>query len=348
MAENLTWSATKHDEIIKRLMNDIGQPNSQSLYCAFKQFANELCALNADAPAALPAGVVSVQDALRDCTCPRPMNSGPDDLTVGDCVDKGQCGCQNGVALKHAHSAAISDGPVACGEPAALVDREACAAIADRYDGWQAENIAAQIRATPPAAPTTSPEPDNQGLFSSLSPEQQKQALSYRGEETHASPEPSAIFHATGLAGERLARITAPEPDAVRDLAGVLAAELAPKFDRYLHEKSSQNGADLRQWFWDNKAGVLAALSGPVAGAWQAPDGWKLVPAVPTKAQLDAGTDNNPTQWTDGTDPGFAIDVANDIYVSMVRAAPAAPRNDGKTRVSAPDENFALREGGGA
>jgi hypothetical protein len=39
------WSASKHDEIIKRLMVDIGQPNSLSLYGAFKQFANELHAL---------------------------------------------------------------------------------------------------------------------------------------------------------------------------------------------------------------------------------------------------------------------------------------------------------------
>ncbi|MGW1422732.1 hypothetical protein ACWAT4_21760 [Bradyrhizobium manausense] len=59
----------------------------------------------------------------------------------------------------------------------------------------------------------------------------------------------------------------------------------------------------------------------------QVPEGWKLVPLIPTTAMLEAGTDNNPTQWTDGTDPGFAIDVANDVYVSMVRVAqpPAAP-----------------------
>lgn len=40
------WSASKHDEIIKRLMADIGHPNSQSIYGAFKQFANELHALS--------------------------------------------------------------------------------------------------------------------------------------------------------------------------------------------------------------------------------------------------------------------------------------------------------------
>ncbi len=50
MSNNQVWSASKHDEIIKRLMNDIGQPNSQSVYGAFKQFANELHALREPAP----------------------------------------------------------------------------------------------------------------------------------------------------------------------------------------------------------------------------------------------------------------------------------------------------------
>ena len=39
------WSASTHDEIIKRLMTGVGMPNSNSLYGAFKQFANELHAL---------------------------------------------------------------------------------------------------------------------------------------------------------------------------------------------------------------------------------------------------------------------------------------------------------------
>lgn len=36
-------SVTKQDEIIKRLMTNLGQPDSRSLYEAFKQFANEIC-----------------------------------------------------------------------------------------------------------------------------------------------------------------------------------------------------------------------------------------------------------------------------------------------------------------
>jgi hypothetical protein len=50
------WSASKHDEIIKRLMADVGMPNSNSLYGAFKQFANELHALAT--PADTSASVV--------------------------------------------------------------------------------------------------------------------------------------------------------------------------------------------------------------------------------------------------------------------------------------------------
>lgn len=44
----LAWSASTHDEIIKRLMAGVGMPNSTSLYVAFKQFANELHALAHD------------------------------------------------------------------------------------------------------------------------------------------------------------------------------------------------------------------------------------------------------------------------------------------------------------
>jgi hypothetical protein len=128
-----------------------------------------LSQLSSDAPPALPAGVVSVQDALRDCTCPRPMNSEPDDLTVGECVDKGQCGCQNGVALKHAHSAASTVEPSPREqELASEVERltkrlDLLAAGFDVPDGgryiadWQTriQKYKALI-----AAPTTSPEPD--------------------------------------------------------------------------------------------------------------------------------------------------------------------------------------------
>jgi hypothetical protein len=40
--------------------------------------------------------------ALRECDCPRPINSRPPDVpvTVGDCYDAGECGCVHGDALK--------------------------------------------------------------------------------------------------------------------------------------------------------------------------------------------------------------------------------------------------------
>jgi hypothetical protein len=56
------WSASKHDEIIKRLMADVGMPNSNSLYGAFKQFANELHALAT--PADTSASVVGDDNLL--------------------------------------------------------------------------------------------------------------------------------------------------------------------------------------------------------------------------------------------------------------------------------------------
>ncbi|MES2030895.1 MAG: hypothetical protein V4477_17070 [Pseudomonadota bacterium] len=57
------WSAIKHDEIIKRLMADIGHPNSMSVYQAFKQFANELHALAA--PPAVSCAAREALEALR-------------------------------------------------------------------------------------------------------------------------------------------------------------------------------------------------------------------------------------------------------------------------------------------
>jgi hypothetical protein len=36
---------------------------------------------------------------------------------------------------------------------------------------------------------------------------------------------------------------------------------------------------------------------------------------------IEAGCEHNPTQWNEGTDLGFAADVANDVYVAMVRSA---------------------------
>ncbi len=37
--------------------------------------------------------------AFRDCPCPRPANSDPDDTTIGQCLDLKHCGCCYGSAL---------------------------------------------------------------------------------------------------------------------------------------------------------------------------------------------------------------------------------------------------------
>lgn len=40
----------------------------------------------------------------------------------------------------------------------------------------------------------------------------------------------------------------------------------------------------------------------------------------PTEAMLEAGCSSNPTSWNEGTDDGFAADVANDVYRAMIGA----------------------------
>jgi hypothetical protein len=50
-------------------------------------------------------------------------------------------------------------------------------------------------------------------------------------------------------------------------------------------------------------------------------DGFVVVPVIPTPAMIEAGCDNNPTSWNEGTDLGFAADVANDVYRAMLSAA---------------------------
>jgi len=69
----------------------------------------------------------------------------------------------------------------------------------------------------------------------------------------------------------------------------------------------------------------------PSQAGMRVPDGYALVPLRPTQAMIEAGCDNNPTQWNDTTDNGFAADVANDVYVSMVRAALLSPSHSGQT-----------------
>ena len=71
--ENETWSAAKHDEIIKRLMTEVGMPNSHSVYTAFHQFANELHALSRVpddtqfVTIKVPLGYASASDFIKDC-----------------------------------------------------------------------------------------------------------------------------------------------------------------------------------------------------------------------------------------------------------------------------------------
>lgn len=148
------------------------------------------------------------------------------------------------------------------------------------------------------AAPTTSPEPledTREALSADLEKVQfELDAALLRIAELEGDdpPEPSAIFHATGLAGERLARLqgagadmidamspqsvadwtddgncnagkSAPEPDAVREkIAGLISQHLLIDIQP---EKRWHRGV------YSAVDAILAlpALSAPVAGAWQ-------------------------------------------------------------------------------
>lgn len=37
--------------------------------------------------------IAELRGALREFSCPRPCNGRPDDFTVGQCLDAGECGC---------------------------------------------------------------------------------------------------------------------------------------------------------------------------------------------------------------------------------------------------------------
>ena len=67
---------------------------------------------------------------------------------------------------------------------------------------------------------------------------------------------------------------------------------------------------------------ISAAITAYLAQAGK--EGWVMVPKEPSEAMIEAGCDNNPTQWNEGTDLGFAADVANDVYRAMLSAARAA------------------------
>lgn len=73
-------------------------------------------------------------------------------------------------------------------------------------------------------------------------------------------------------------------------------------------------------------AAALDVLRSTIAQPQTVPEGYALVPLKPTEEMVEAGCDNNPTQWNEGTDRGFPADVANDVYVSMVRAACSVTR----------------------
>lgn len=58
-------------------------------------------------------------------------------------------------------------------------------------------------------------------------------------------------------------------------------------------------------------------------------EGLVMVPKEPTEEMREAGVDNNPTYFNEGTDRGFAWEVVDTVYWAMICAAPlpASPSN---------------------
>lgn len=61
-----------------------------------------------EADAYLIASAPDLLAALRTCSCPRPVNTVPAgvDLTVEQCIERGECGCDCGAAIRKATGAA--------------------------------------------------------------------------------------------------------------------------------------------------------------------------------------------------------------------------------------------------
>lgn len=46
-----------------------------------------------------------IAETFRTYNCPRPCNHRPDEFTIGECIDAGECGCTAGVAIAKAGEA---------------------------------------------------------------------------------------------------------------------------------------------------------------------------------------------------------------------------------------------------
>ncbi len=54
-----------------------------------------------------------LEQTFRTYNCPRPCNHRPDEFTIGECIDAGECGCSAGVAIlaqANTHSVALPPG----------------------------------------------------------------------------------------------------------------------------------------------------------------------------------------------------------------------------------------------
>ncbi len=105
-------------------------------------------------------------------------------------------------------------------------------------------------------------------------------------------------------------------------LEAALTAGLAEKDSWITELKAQRDALEISRNRWIDLARKMRDELNAVNGTHV------VVPREPTAEMIIAGCENNPTQWSDGTDDGFAADVANDVYLAMIAAAPPTPAKE--------------------
>lgn len=261
---------------------------------------------------------MSVIDALRDSPCPRPFNGRPDDFKAGACYDSGECGCQNGAAL----AAPLQDGVREKIESECCHEDALSVGVCPTFQALQQEID--DIRAKLAAAHN-----EENGKWGEIAKTTSGWSdRSWQAGRASGLAVALQIFDQVRIATEvRAFSQGASEPVQDTWLAGgpdLKAMSGSVESDRViqLHFKRPATDQD-RKWLLDAINAKIAADKQPVGVSVpveRAPEGYAIVPILPTPRMIEVGCDNNPTQWNDGTPDGFAADVANDVYVAMVRS----------------------------
>jgi hypothetical protein len=120
---------------------------------------------------------------------------------------------------------------------------------------------------------------------------------------------------------ESVAQHRAKIDAAGRSHAPPCATTVGAIFHKWLEPRGHANRAGHIRSRLRRRLAVDTSVRGAERGC---PGRLRPYPVAPTQQRIEAGCDNNPTHWNEGIPDGFAADVANDIYVSILKAAAAA------------------------